>query len=240
MKYYIDASANVIDSKLGNKAKVYKNCSVKSSYIGNAATIGDYSRIFDSNVANNVAIQRYSWLFNTVIGDYSYTGKNLTAWFCEIGKFCSISWNVSIGGANHDYTRTTTHAFLYSEDFGFLDNRDLAAYNRFKNDCIVGNDVWIGCNAVICRGVKIGNGAVIGAGSVVTHDVEPYSIVVGCPAKPIKKRFDDETIKLLIESEWWHYSNKTIKDNIELFSAHTNIDIAKKILALKDVESMED
>ena len=239
MDYYIDKSADVTDSKIENKAKVFKNCTVKSSLIGNASTVGDYSRVVESKVGNNVAIQRHSWLFNTVIGDYSYTGKNFTSWFCEIGRFCSISWNVSIGGANHDYTRTTTHAFLYSESFGLLDNRDFA-YNRFDNKCIVGNDVWIGCNAVICRGVTIGNGAVVGAGSVVTHDVEPYSIVVGCPAKPIKKRFDDETIKLLIESEWWYYSKEKIKDNFELFSAHTNIDIAKKILALKDFENMED
>ena len=105
-------------------------------------------------------------------------------------------------------------------------------YNRFEDDCIIGNDVWIGCNACICRGVRVGNGAVIGAGAVVTHDVEPYTIVAGVPAKVIKKRFSDDIIEILQKCNWWDLPAEVIKSNVQLFGAVPTVEIAEKIYSI--------
>ncbi|MBQ9229395.1 MAG: CatB-related O-acetyltransferase [Eubacterium sp.] len=177
-------------------------------------------------------------LFHVSLGRYTYTGKNFTAWHCQIGSFCSISWNVSIGGANHDYSRITTHAFLYSGDFGLLGD-EAPLYDRFTDQCVIGNDVWIGCGATVCRGVTVGDGAVIAAGAVVTHDVAPYTIVAGVPAKPIKKRFSDDVIDLLLQSQWWTLPADVIRQNAALFSAKADKTAALKILALKQQNDEE-
>ena len=112
MAYYIDSSARVESSDLEDNARVYKECLVRSSTLKESATVGDYSRVTDCVLGEHVSLQRYAMLFSSEIGRFTYTGKNFTAWHCKIGSFCSISWNVSIGGANHDYTRITSHAFL--------------------------------------------------------------------------------------------------------------------------------
>ncbi|MCR5041117.1 MAG: CatB-related O-acetyltransferase [Clostridia bacterium] len=171
-------------------------------------------------------------LYSVRMGRHSYTGKNFTAWHCEIGAFCSISWNVSVGGADHDYERITTHSMLYSPDFGFLPE-GFEPYDRFAAPCVIGSDVWIAANACVCRGVHIGNGAVVGAGSVVTRDVAPYTIVCGTPARPLKKRFSDEVIALLEESRWWELPDDYIKNHFSLFNAKADRTAAEQILELR-------
>ena len=93
-----------------------------------------------------------------------------------------------------------------------------AGYDRFSKLCEIGSDVWIGANAVIGRNVVIGDGAVIGAGAVVVEDVEPYTIVAGVPALPLKKRFDDKTIERLLNIRWWEFDESTIKNHFSLFN----------------------
>ncbi|MEE1125136.1 MAG: CatB-related O-acetyltransferase [Acutalibacteraceae bacterium] len=228
---FVSETASVQKVQGAVSAKIYNNCRVVDTTLADNATIGDNSRVFNSSLGNEVHIQREAMMYSTVVGDYTYTGRNFTAWHSKIGKFCSISWNVSIGGANHDYERVTTHAFLYSNDYDFLNGR--TGYNRFEDECVIGNDVWIAANACICRGVVIGDGAVIGAGAVVTKNVEPYTIVAGVPAKPIKKRFSNDIINILLESQWWNLPSQVIRDNFELFNSKPDINIAKEILALK-------
>lgn len=229
---YISENANVENVQGALSSKIYNNCKVVNTTLSENSTIGDNSRVFNSSLGDSVHIQREALMYSTSVGDYTYTGKNFTSWYAQIGKFCSISWNVSIGGANHDYERVTTHSFLYSNDYDFLDGR--TGYNRFEEPCVIGNDVWIAANASICRGVTVGTGSVIAAGAVVTKDVEPYTIVAGVPAKPIKKRFSDEVISILLESEWWNLPPQIIKENFELFNSKPDINIAKEILALKE------
>lgn len=229
---FVSETASVQNVNGASSSKIYNNCKVVDTTLAVNATIGDNSRVFNSNLGNEVHIQREAMMYSTIVGDYTYTGRNFTSWHSKIGKFCSISWNVSIGGANHDYERVTTHAFLYSNDYDFLNGRK--GYNRFEAECVIGNDVWIASNACICRGVVIGDGAVIGAGAVVTKNVEPYTIVAGVPAKPIKKRFSDDVINLLLESQWWNLPPQVIRDNFELFNSKPDINIAKEILALKE------
>lgn len=229
---FVSETANVQNVHGASSAKIYNNCKVVDTTLAENSSIGDNSRVFGSTLGNFVHIQREALMYSTTIGDYTYTGKNFTSWYSEIGKFCSISWNVSIGGANHDYERVTTHAFLYSNDYDFLNGR--IGYNRFENECVIGNDVWIAANASICRGVTVGDGAVIAAGAVVTKNVEPYTIVAGIPAKPIKKRFSDDVINILLQSQWWNLPPQIIKENFELFNSKPDIETAKKILALKE------
>ena len=225
----IDPTASVKDVIMAEGAKIWKYAVVVNSELKNNAIIGDFSRIQSCILGNNVNIQRYALMYNTQMGDYTYVGRDFTSWYCKIGKYCSISWNVSIGGANHDYKRVTSHAFLYAPQFGMLDENQKAGYDRFDNVCEIGNDVWIGANASVLRNVKIGDGAIVAAGAVVTKDVEPYTVVAGIPAKPIKNRFDDETICRLLKIKWWDFPENVIQDNFKLLNSKIDNDVLEKL-----------
>lgn len=218
MDNFIHDTAESVNNILDDGAKIYKQAFVKDSHLGRNVKIGDFGRIENSKLGLNVDIQRFSLIYNSRIEDYSYVGRNFTCWYAKIGKFCSISWNVGIGGANHDYNRISQHAFLYASQFGMLQSGQAPGYDRFVTECEIGNDVWIGCNAVICRGVHIGDGAVIGAGSVVTKDVDPYTIVGGVPAKFIKNRCAPELAQRLIATEWWNLEPSIIKEFFPCFN----------------------
>ena len=133
-----------------------------------------------------------------------------------IGKFCSIACGAKFlfNSANHTLSSLSTYPFpLCFEEWG-LEKKNVADSWDNKGDIVVGNDVWIGYEAVILSGVTIGDGAVIGARAVVTKDVPPYTIVGGVPAKPIKKRFSEESIKKLQSICWWDWSKEKIAENI--------------------------
>ncbi len=156
-----------------------------------------------------------------IIGDYTY-GKpavifesNETNLF--IGKFCSFASGVTIFlGGNHRPDWISTYPF------NSIPNSDFEAYNYIeghpasKGNVVIGNDVWIGLNTTILSGISIGDGAIIGAESLVTKNVGPYEIWGGNPAKFIKKRFDDDTIQKLLEIKWWDWDIEKIKQNIPI------------------------
>ena len=204
-----------MENVFGNNVKQYRDVIVRYSSIGDNSILADDVFITDSTIGRYCTVERRGMLFNSIIGDYSYTGYNTVVKHAKIGKFCSISWNVSVGGANHDYNKISTHPFSFKEKYGFANTG--GEYSSFLKPLSIGNDVWIGCNTVILRNVNIGNGAVIGASSVVTKDVPPYSVVVGNPAKVIKYRFPIEIIEMLIEMKWWDWETDFIKRNIGLF-----------------------
>jgi len=139
------------------------------------------------------------------IGDYTYIGYNCIITKSSIGRYCSIANNVSIGIGEHKINRVSTSSIFYEEPFETLT----------QGECIVGNDVWIGSNSVIRRGVKIGNGAIIGANSFVNKDVNDFEIVGGVPAKHIKYRFNLNNIKLINESNWWYLDLESAKIKIK-------------------------
>ena len=130
-----------------------------------------------------------------------------------IGKFCSIADDVVVFlGANHRVDWFTTYPFGHIHDTKFPKVKKGSGHPTSKGDVIIGNDVWVANNSVIMSGVKIGDGAVVGAHSIVTKDVPPYTIVAGNPAKQIRKRFDDMVINKLLELKWWDKTESEINE----------------------------
>ena len=142
---------------------------------------------------------------NNNIGEYTYVGQNGIITSSTIGRYCSIAGNVSIGIGEHKINRVSTNSIFYKEPFKTLTEKE----------CTIGNDVWIGTNVVIRRGVTIGNGAIIGANSFVNKDVKPFEIVAGSPAKHIKMRFSEEQISLINDSNWWDEGLAEAKEKIK-------------------------
>ena len=134
-----------------------------------------------------------------------------------IGKFCSIASGVRFlfNSANHALGSLSTYPFpLFYEEWGLTPDQVTRAWDN-KGDIVVGNDVWIGYQAVVLAGVCIGDGAIIGACAVVTNDVPPYTIVGGVPARPIRKRFPQQTIDRLQSLRWWDWPEERIANNLE-------------------------
>ena len=215
-----------------NGTKIYKNCRIENSTVKDHVVIGEYSVLLNSTMKEYSQVNRFSMVRDSVIGGYSYAGKNFMIISSEIGRFSSISWNVTIGGANHDYKKVTTHSFLYNPAFDMIEeNKPL--YDRFSDDCVIGNDVWMGTGSQVLRGVTVGDGAVVAANAVVTHDVQPYSIVAGVPARVIGMRFDDKSIERLMRLRWWDLPPALIKENVGLFNSEPTDLILDRLEELK-------
>lgn len=164
------------------------------------------------------------------IGRYSYgVMKHINNQYLkEIGSFCTINRDAKIGPINHPLSWISTNPIIYrtieeasGDEFitGILDLQngiDTFEVNE-EQPIIIKNDVWIGTNTLILPGVKIGNGAIIAGGAVVTKDVPDYAVVGGVPAKVIKYRFSEKEIEMLLKIQWWNWPIDKIKDNVELF-----------------------
>ena len=196
------------DGKMPNPDTIYpipgydKEIYIKPTIKNKNIIVGDFSYIADSDFESHVT-HHYEWNNDKLI----------------IGKFCQIASGVEfvMNGANHQMNAVSTFPFYTLE--GWEQNPPLKNDLPIKGDTIIGNDVWIGQNVTILPGVHIGNGAIIGANSVVGSDVDPYAIVVGNPAKPIRKRFDDELIDILERLKWWDKSIKEINSLIPLLTS---------------------
>lgn len=148
-------------------------------------------------------------LSDAVIGRYSYCGYGCRITACDIGAFCSISDNVVIGADEPPIDAVSTSP-VFHEGRNIL-KRNFAAHPYKRGEqTIIGNDVWIGLGAIVKAGVRIGDGAVVGAGSVVTRDVPPYAIWAGAPAREIRKRFDDKTVRALLDLQWWDWPEQRL------------------------------
>ena len=166
----------------GYENEIYVKPTLKNPNI----CVGEFTYIADSNFESHVT-HLYDWNGDRLI----------------IGKFCQIAAGVEfvMNGANHQMNAVTTFPFYTLEgwDMSPPEKHDLP----LKGDTVIGSDVWIGQNAVVLPGVHIGDGAIIGADSVVGSDIAPYTVVVGNPARSLRKRFDDELIVLLLDFKWW-------------------------------------
>ena len=153
--------------------------------------------------------------YDIEIGKYTY-GYSISdiAKGTKIGAFCSIASGVKIGAMNHPTNFISTNPFLYYSSRGFID-KDIEISQ--KEPVVIEDDVWIGANSIVLPGVKIGKGAIIGAGAVVTKNVQPYAVLGGVPARVIKYRFNENLISKLIKIDWAKWDDKKIRENIELF-----------------------
>lgn len=171
-----------------------------------------------SAISKRAKIYRGSKIFNSTIGDYSYIAPGASIVCAEIGKFCSIASNVGVGLGGHNMKVISTSPIFFSKKnatgYSWASKNSFDEYRKV----VIGNDVWIGVNALIIGGVTIGDGAVVAAGAIVTKDVPPYAVVGGVPAKLIKYKFPNETIDKLLEIKWWDLPENIIKINVELFN----------------------
>lgn len=194
-----------------SERKIYpRTGDTQTVYLKNVITdanieVGDYT-MYNDFVNDPKDFQK-----NNVLYHYPINRDRLT-----IGKFCSIACGAKFifTSANHKLGSLSTYPFpLFFEEWE-LDKSNVTDAWDNKGDIVIGNDVWIGYEAVIMQGVTIGDGATIGTRAVVTKDVPPYSIVGGVPARPIRKRFSDEVIAQLLEIKWWDWPDEKIKENI--------------------------
>ena len=178
-----------------------KEIYVKPTISSDNIIVGDFTYIADSDFGSHVT-HHYPWLGDRLI----------------IGKYCQIASGVEfvMNGANHQMNAVSTFPFYTLEgwDMDAPESSDLP----LKGDTVIGNDVWIGQNAVILPGTHIGDGAIIGANSVVGCEVEPYTIVIGNPAKVLRRRFDDELIALLLEWKWWEKPSDEVNSLIPVLT----------------------
>ncbi len=164
-------------------------------------------------------VERMCVLHDVSLGDYSYLGDGTRVIRAEIGRFCSIAGSVQIGLGSHPSGMVSTSPVFYT-------NRNAVRtqwvehppqFEEYKHT-VIGHDVWIGTRAMIRDGVTIGHGAIIGAGAVVTKDVEPYAVMAGVPARMIRKRFDEGTVAKLLNLNWWDWPQEKIREKAALFA----------------------
>ncbi len=202
-----------MENKMGNRmgTKIYpRTGDAETVYLKNVVT-GPNIEIGDYTMYNDYVHDPRDFEKNNVLYHYPVNGDKL-----KIGKFCSIACGAKFlfTSANHTMQSLSTYPFpIFFEEWE-LDAKNICEAWDNKGDIVIGNDVWIGFEAVILSGVTIGDGAIIGTRAVVTKDVPPYTIVGGIPAKPIRKRFDDETIAQLEALNWWDWDEETIRCNI--------------------------
>ena len=189
-------------------------CYIKNTVSNPNIIIGDYTYYDDPEDAENFE--------RNVLYHFPFIGDKLI-----IGKFCAIARGTKfiMNGANHSMSGISTYPF---QIFGNGWEKTPMDFDTlpYKGDTVIGNDVWIGYEALIMPGVKIGNGAIISSRAVVTSDVPPYTIVGGNPAKPLRQRFTDDIIETLEQTAWWDWP-------VEKISQHIGVIIAGDVGALK-------
>lgn len=193
--------ANNTINRVNNNNKE-ATCFLKDYITKSNIEIGDYTIYHDF-------CNPYDFERNNVLYHYSSNNDKL-----KIGKFCSIANGAKfiMNGANHTMKSFTNYPFPVLKNELNIDFEYTEAWDN-KGDIIIGNDVWIGFEAIIYAGVKIGDGAVIASRAVVSKDVEAFTIVGGIPAKYIKQRFSDEVCELLTKLQWWDWNIEKIKAN---------------------------
>ena len=211
MKNGVMPDPSVIHPIAGYENEVY----IKPTLNNPNIIVGDFSYIADSDFASHVTHL------------YGFIGDKLI-----IGKFCQIGHGVEfvMNGANHQMNAVSTFPFYTLP--GWDMEPPAASDLPLKGDTVVGNDVWIGQNAVILPGVHIGDGAIVGANSVVGSDVPPYTIAVGNPARELRRRFDEELIALLLELRWWDKPIEEINALIPLLTCSDLENVRGELKAL--------
>lgn len=202
--FNVSMSHNIFFYLIKNK---FKNIDLRDAILGTGVILNDNVNLFNKpEIFGKVNIGKYTSIngpATRICGEI----ENVC-----IGAFCSIASNVVIQEFYHNYNMVTTYNINSNVIGEQVENEKIS-----KGPIIIEDDVWIGSNSVVLSGVKIGRGSIIGAGSIVTKDIEPYSIVGGNPAKFLRKRFDQQTIDKLEKSEWWLWDKEKIIRNKKFF-----------------------
>jgi len=193
---------NIIYPRSADKSVVY----LKNVIDDPDVTVGDYTMY--SDWINDPR----QFLKNNVLYHYKINREKLV-----IGKFCSLACGAKFmfTSGNHAMKSLSTYPFpIFFEEWGLPVGEITSAWDN-KGDITVGNDVWLGFDCVVMQGVRIGDGAIIGARSVVTKDIPPYCVAAGSPARIIRKRFDDSTVEKLLSVKWWEWPDEKIKARLK-------------------------
>ena len=180
--------------------------------------IGHRAHVENTRFGLHNAVAEGANVMNSTLGDFSYVASGASVNNATIGSFCSIGAGAHISLGLHPTDLVSTHPAFYSAAKEGAGKRFATATSFVESEpVVIGHDVWIGSHTQVMDGVTIGTGAIVAAGAVVTEDVEPYTIVGGLPAKPIRRRFDDDVCDRLLQSEWWQRDHNWLQANHGLF-----------------------
>lgn len=187
--------------------KKYPTCRIfPGATMDKQSTLGKHNVLFEDVT-----------VLKSVIGDHTYIQKNSIVSDAEVGKFCSIAMGVSVGLPQHSISMVSSHPAFYLKHTPLAKTYSDQDVFIASQKTIIGHDVWIGQNSIIMNGLRVGSGAVIGAGSVVTRDVPPYAVIGGAPARIIKFRFEEKIRHDLLGCMWWDMPEKWLEKNYSLF-----------------------
>ncbi len=198
-----------------------------SNIIADEVTISNSAKVESSTLKYYSRLKDYTELYNSTLGEYSYISQYSIVNKSIIGKFCSIANGCYIGLWEHNIEVSTHSFYLYEHSGNFV--KGYKNYDKDNIETTIGNDVWIGANVVIKKGVTISDGAIIGASAMVTKDIPAYAIAVGNPARVIKYRYNKIDIKWLLDIKWWNFSRDKLKEIIEQ-NGFNNFELFKKLL----------
>ncbi len=200
------------NKELGEEPAIHRTASVRASTFGRYCEVGARTKVAESS-----------------FGDYAYVVNDSDIIYTDVGKFCSIAAHTRINPGNHPLERVALSHFTYRSsayDLGADDGSFFDWRRGFR--CVMGNDVWIGHGAIVLPGVKLGNGAAVGAGTVVTKDVPAFAIVVGNPGRVLRYRFSPEIVAALERIAWWDWSHDQLRVGLGDFRAMSAADFCRK------------
>jgi phosphonate metabolism protein (transferase hexapeptide repeat family) len=192
---------------------IHPTAAVKRSRMGAWTVLGPNTRLVDSD-----------------FGDYAYTARDCDIYNADVGKFCNIAAGVRINPTNHPMWRASQHHFTYrsrSHQLDAEDDSEIFAWRR-AHRVTIGPDVWIGHGAILMPGITVGVGAVVGAAAVATRDVPAYTIVVGVPARVLRRRFDEKLEAALLRIAWWDWPREKLATALQDFRALSAAGFAAK------------